>query len=366
MDQSMLDGRAGEWLQAGHFFEWEPPHAATGAPRLKIFHAEFGDADAPTLLLVHGFPTSSIDWYDVAPLFSREHRVCVLDFPGFGFSDKPHGERYTIERDRALLEYYLSEILGARAGAVVAHDRGDSVALALAQASASGDGAFEVGHLVISNGNMFLPLSNLTLFQRLVLADDTAPQVLGAISGELLASGMGQSTFTPARPADDPAISALAQTLAYNDGVAVLHDTIQYLVERSHNERGWLEALARSSLPTTLVWGLYDTVAPLRVAAHIWNAYLATKPGENEFWLLPRANHYLQHDQPREFADVVSGVLSKRSPQSPGPLSEADAAPILVDRSRPKLPSAEEVLAESPSAAAVAALAASAATSAGG
>ena len=95
-----------------------------------------------------------------------------------------------------------------------------------------------------------------------------------------------------------------------NDGVAVLHDTIQYLVERSENEQGWLDALAESSVPTTLVWGMYDTVSPPRVAAYIWNTYLSTKPGVNQFWLLPAANHYLQHDQPKEFVEVVSAALA--------------------------------------------------------
>ena len=88
---------------------------------------------------------------------------------------------------------------------------------------------------------------------------------------------MGETTFTPPRSLDDPAIAALADTFAFNDGIAVLHDTIQYLVERSEHEQEWLEELARSSDPTTLVWGLYDVVSPLRVAAHVWNAYLATQ-----------------------------------------------------------------------------------------
>ena len=101
----------------------------------------------------------------------------------------------------------------------------------------------------------------------------------------------------------------------------------------------------RSPVPTTLVWGLYDTVSPLRVAAYVWNNFLATKPGGNEFWLLPRANHYLQNDQPEEFAEVLLTSVSERSPEPPGPLSAAPGAPILVDRSRPNLPSAKDVLA---------------------
>src|SRR5262249_41921837 len=135
-----------------------------------------------------------------------------------------------------------------------------------------------------------------------------------------------------------------AQTFEYNDGLAVIHDTIQYLVERSENEEEWLEALARSELPTTVIWGLYDVVSPPRGAAHVWDAYLATKPGANELWLLPGANHYLQHDQPAEFAAVLSRSLSGRSPEAPGPISEEPDAPVLVDRSRDQLPSAKDVL----------------------
>jgi pimeloyl-ACP methyl ester carboxylesterase len=343
----MATGRAGEWLAAGAFFDWVPREPMRETAKLRIFHAELGDPEAPLLLLVHGFPTSSIDWYDVAPALSREHRVCVLDFPGFGFSDKPKGESYTLRRDCELVEHHLSEVLAAGKGSVVAHDRGDSVALTFAARCASGEAAFELDHLVLSNGNVFLPLSNLNVFQRLALDPATAPQVLAAATPEALAEGLGQNTFTPPRPPDDPVIAALAETFAAGDGIAVLHDTIQYLVERSDNEREWLEGLARSAVPTTLVWGLLDAVSPLRVAAHVWNAYLSTKPGDNEFWLLPRANHYLQHDQPQEFAEVVAAVLAGRSPEAPGPLSAAPGAPILVDRSRHELPSAKQVLANS-------------------
>ena len=341
----MLDGRAREWLDAGSFFEWVPSEPLQQVSKLSIFHREFGDPDAPILALLHGFPTSSIDWYDVVGALSEEHRVCVLDFPGFGFSDKPAGEGYTLRRDCELVDHYLQEVLGARTGAIVAHDRGDSVALAFAARCASGDTAFELSHLVLSNGNLFLPLSNLNPFQRLVLDPSSAPEVLAAVTPDALATGLGENTFTPPRSLQDPAIAALAQTFEFNDGLAVIHDTIQYLVERSEREEDWLEALARSDVPTTVIWGLYDVVSPLRVAAHVWNAYLAAEPGANELWLLPRANHYLQHDQPREFAEVVSRALSGSSPDAPGPLSAEPDAPILVDRSRAKLPSAKDVLA---------------------
>src|ERR1700742_609125 len=127
-----MEARTREWLEAGSHFEWTPQEPMRHTAALRIFHAEFGDAAAPLLLMVHGFPTSSIDWQDVVGELSAHHRVCVLDLPGFGFSDKPTGENYTLHRDSELLGYYLTEILDAQRGAVVAHERGDSVALSVA------------------------------------------------------------------------------------------------------------------------------------------------------------------------------------------------------------------------------------------
>src|SRR5947209_1613400 len=184
-----MEGRAREWFEAGAFFDWRPADGGHTSDDLKIFHAEFGDVDAPVVMLVHGFPTSSIDWYDVVPLLANDYRVCVLDFPGFGFSVKPREHHYTIASDSALLDHYLHEIVGARGGAIVAHDRGDSVALQFAAMCDAGKSSFELTQLVLSNGNMFLPLSNLTPFQRQVLHSDTAAAVLEVITPELLAAG---------------------------------------------------------------------------------------------------------------------------------------------------------------------------------
>ena len=161
-----MHGRGQEWLDAGKFFGWIPDNTSPDRNELQIFHAEFGDPDAPVALLLHGFPTSSIDWYVVAPLLAASRRVCVVDFPGFGFSDKPKGENCTVAATASGRVLRAGD-LGVAAGAVVAHDRGDSVALvSLLAAPRTGRGS-ELTHLVLSNGNVFLPLSTLTNLQTL-------------------------------------------------------------------------------------------------------------------------------------------------------------------------------------------------------
>jgi pimeloyl-ACP methyl ester carboxylesterase len=338
----MNASRADDWRSRGGHFTWRPTEG--GASSVEIFHVEIGDPEAPVLLLVHGWPTSSIDWFDVANQLSARFRVCALDFPGHGFSDKPQGWGYSLTRDEELIEYYLSEVIGADAAVVVAHDRGDSVALLHAVRCADGRSAVRLQHLVLSNGNIFLPLSNLTEAQRRMLDRETGPQIAAAVTPSQLAEALGANTFTPPRKAGDPEVEALAATFGHADGMKVMHETIQYLVERSQNEDMWLTALGEASFPVTVIWGLYDTVSPPRVASYVWNEYLMLRPAGNRLYFIPDANHYLQVDRPDAFVNVLLHTLERAEHQAPGALEAGPGAPLLVDSSTERLAAAADLL----------------------
>lgn len=341
MGDTPVSSRAEEWLAKGTYFEWSPP--AEEAPPVQVFHVEMGEPEAPVLVLVHGYPTSSIDWFEVAEQLSARYRVCGLDFPGFGFSDKPLGWGYSLGRDAELLDHYLADVVGAESVVMAAHDRGDSVALIYADNAAQGRTRAALKHLLLSNANIYLPLSNLTDAQRLILH---SPDVLDRLTPEMFAAGLGQATYTPPRGTDDPEVQALASTFAHNDGISVLNETIQYLIERSADEESWLRSLAETQLPTTVIWGVYDTVSPPRVATHVWERHLMFKPGRNALYLIPGANHYLQNDRPDAYVEVLEHALAWPEDAAPGALSDAVDAPLLVDRSRTELPDAAELIAQ--------------------
>ncbi len=65
----------------------------------KIFYREAGDPTAPTVLLLHGFPTSSHMFRDLIPQLAADYHVVAPDLPGFGFSDAPAHDvfQYTFE-----------------------------------------------------------------------------------------------------------------------------------------------------------------------------------------------------------------------------------------------------------------------------
>ncbi|MGA9509649.1 MAG: alpha/beta hydrolase [Candidatus Sulfotelmatobacter sp.] len=117
---------------------------------------------------------------------------------------------------------------------------------------------------------------------------------------------------------------SLAQT-----GTDVLPATIQYLNERKQFEDEWLQALSRSSIPATVAWGIHDVAAPLRVADYAWKTALESRKAPADFWLMPCANHYLQHDQPGELARIVRLELTGKPPDAPENLSSDPCSPVL-------------------------------------
>ena len=68
--------------------------------RIKIFYREAGPADAPVVLLLHGFPTSSHMFRNLIPELADRYHVIAPDYPGFGQSDMPDHATFSYTFDR--------------------------------------------------------------------------------------------------------------------------------------------------------------------------------------------------------------------------------------------------------------------------
>jgi pimeloyl-ACP methyl ester carboxylesterase len=65
------------------------------ADGVQVFYREAGPADAPVILLLHGFPTSSFMFRDLIPRLAGEYRVVAPDLPGFGFTEVSPERKYS-------------------------------------------------------------------------------------------------------------------------------------------------------------------------------------------------------------------------------------------------------------------------------
>lgn len=90
-----------------------------------VFYREAGAKDAPTILLLHGFPTSSHMFRDLIPLLADRYHVVAPDLPGFGQSDMPPRDKfaYTFDNIAAVIDRF-TEVVGLTRFAIYVFDYG--------------------------------------------------------------------------------------------------------------------------------------------------------------------------------------------------------------------------------------------------
>ena len=104
-------------------------YATANVDGTRIFYREAGPSGAPTLLLLHGFPTSSHMFREVIPLLAERFHLLALDLPGFGRSDIPNAISFAKIAD---LIGAFTESVGLRRFAIYIFDYGAPTGLRLA------------------------------------------------------------------------------------------------------------------------------------------------------------------------------------------------------------------------------------------
>ena len=199
-------------------------------------------------------------------------------------------------------------------------------------------------HLFITNANIFLPMSNLTRAQRLMLDPETGPALLAQATPEQLAVGMGQATYTPPRGRRRPRDPSADRDLLPRRGPEgpARDDPVP---GRAIAGRGLLAEGARRVGRSDdvhlgrLRHGLAAPGRELRLErVHDEEA------GPNSLYFIPDANHYLQNDQPDVARRDVPARARRARRHPPGAIAQRLASPLLVDRSRSELPRAADLL----------------------
>ncbi len=126
-------------------------HRSVEIDGLDIFYREAGPADAPTVLLFHGFPTSSHMFRNLIPALADRFHVIAPDYPGYGNSSMPlHNQfEYTFDNLAGVMEAF-TERVGLTTYAIYLQDYGAPIGLRLASKHPE-----RVTALIVQNGNAY-------------------------------------------------------------------------------------------------------------------------------------------------------------------------------------------------------------------
>lgn len=119
---------------------------------LKLFYREAGSRESPTIVLLHGFPSSSHMFRDLIPKLADSFHIIAPDYPGFGYSDAPDVSEfeYTFDNLAAYMDDLLFDVLGLKKFSIYVQDYGAPIGYRIAFKHQDA-----IEGIIVQNGNAY-------------------------------------------------------------------------------------------------------------------------------------------------------------------------------------------------------------------
>jgi pimeloyl-ACP methyl ester carboxylesterase len=282
-------------------------HRTAKIDGIEIFYREAGPADAPVIVLLHGFPSSSHMYRNLIPALANRYRVIAPDYPGFGESAAPERTRFSYTfATFAQLTDALLEQLGAKRYALYVMDYGAPVGYRLALRHPE-----RVTALVVQNGNAYA--DGLREFWKPIKAywaSGAAAERNALRAGTTLDATRSQYVGGVRDPSRiDPAAWTHDQARLDRPGNVEIQLDLFYDYRTNVDLYPRFQQFFRDRKPPTLiVWGKNDEIFPTPGAI----AYLKDLP-DAELHLLD-TGHFALEDQGDEIARLMNDFLARKLP----------------------------------------------------
>lgn len=277
---------------------------------LNIFYREAGRAGAPTILLLHGFPSSSRMYESLLPLLAADYHLVAPDYPGFGHSDTPSPDQfaYTFDAIASIIDRFTQE-LGLRRYTLFMQDYGGPVGFRLALAHPERVQALIIQNAVAHDEG----LGPLWVTRRAYWADRAANEAkLRAGFTSLDATRQRHVGTSPNLDRYDPDLWTDEYAFLTRPGQDRIQADLFYDYRTNVASYPQWQAYLRARRPPTLVvWGKYDPSFAVAGAT----AYQRDVP-DAEVHIL-EAGHFALDEARDEIAVLTRRFLQARGIQAP-------------------------------------------------
>lgn len=251
-----------------------------------------------TLVILHGYPTSSYDYYKVLPELSKHYRVIIHDHLGFGFSDKPLEYSYSII-EQADIALQLWKQMGVTNVTLLAHDYGTSIATEILARHNKQQINLQINKLILCNGSMHIELSKLRVIQKLLRNKITRKWVAKLTNFSLYKKNLRNIYFDKKKISNEE-LQEMWFQLLHNKGEKIIHSLSNYINERYTFWHRWIGALKETQIPTKIVWAKNDPVAIDLIAE-----LLALEIHNNKLFWINECGHFPMLEKPEEWTELI-------------------------------------------------------------
>jgi len=293
----LLRPRDADWNRYRHIIFHSDHSRFVDVDGVRVHYQEAGDRNAPVLVLIHGFASSTLVWSKVfLRLAAAGFRVIAVDMLGFGYSGKPRSGEYTIPGQAGILIGLLDR-LNIKRATLVGSSYGGAVA-----ATCALDYPHRVTKLVLIgtvNNNQPLNYKLMRVFSSPVFGDVVSPLLIG--SRRLLRRRMKRVYDRHEWMLDERRVDARHLPLRAAGTQRAIIRTV----------RGWdAERISREAhlikQPTLLLWGENDCEIPLADGERLHEQI----PGSRLIVFL-NCGHIPHEEYPEEFTGVVADFVTQ-------------------------------------------------------
>ena len=293
-----------------------------------IFYREAGDPKRPTLLLLHGFPTSSHMFRELIPALADQFHLVAPDYPGYGFSSMPGVDEfdYSFDNIARIIERFIDEI-GLDRYSMYLMDYGAPIGFRIATNRPE-----RIETLIIQNGNAYVEGINNNFWEPIQEYWKDRDAVNKGLDNDFWKNV--KAAYNKPNMSNDEALRFLvtlgATKWQYTNGVpdvvAVSPDNwghVQPLLDREGNQEiqlqlfysygtnpplypEWQEYLRSHQPPTLIVWGKNDEIFPA-AGAEPYKRDLK----DLEYHLID-TGHFALETHGQEIADLIRSFLKRK------------------------------------------------------
>lgn len=230
----------------------------------KVFVIDTKETEKPVLCILHGYPTSTYDYWKALPILSKKYRVIMHDHLGFGLSDKPLDYDYQLI-DQATIALQLWKQLGVASCHLLAHDYGTSVATEIIHRHNHNELEIKIEQVTLCNGSMHIELSQLRPIQKLLKNRLSGP-IVARLASKATMTRNFRKIYSDASKVDADEMDAIWDMMLFNNGRRVLSKITRYIEQRYTHWDRWIGALKETDLSIHVLWAEEDPVAVVKMA----------------------------------------------------------------------------------------------------
>lgn len=274
-------------LSSSAALNWYQEGAFAQLKGLDIFYRIEGKGEP--LVIIHGFPTSSLDFDAIWPSLTKRFKVMIHDLVGLGCSDKPKSP-ITVGLQADIIEQLAIEN-GFNSAHILSHDYGDTVAQELLARQLDGHSSIQWKSCILLNGGLFPEAYRPRFIQKLLISP--LGSLIAQFTSKNTLKGTMDNIFSKAHPPSEEFIDSAWEIMVLNNGKAAIPRVIRYMAERKKNAARWTRALAEADVPLRLINGVEDPIS----GGHVADFYEKVIP-EPDIVRLKNVGHYPQIEVP--------------------------------------------------------------------